>query len=168
MTPLKVGDAAPDFDVSALIGGIKKKFRLSQCKGKKQVVLAFHPVNWTPVCARQMAEYNAALAKFADYDAQVVGISVDSIYSTSAWEKEIGPFDYTLASDYWPHGEVAQKFGVFRDQEPFSGVSERAIFVVDKNGRIAFSKVYPIDQLPDTEEIFATLQALKQGSRDNT
>src|SRR5439155_10921286 len=79
MTPLKVGDAAPDFDVSALIGGNKKKFRLSQCKGKKHVVLAFHPVNWTPVCARQMAEYNAALAKFVDYDAQAEGISVVSI-----------------------------------------------------------------------------------------
>jgi peroxiredoxin (alkyl hydroperoxide reductase subunit C) len=161
MQLLKIGDAAPDFDVPALIGGIKKRFRLSQCKGKKNVVLAFHPVNWTPVCARQMAEYNAELARFADYDAQVVAVSVDSIYSTAAWEKDIGPLEYTLASDYWPHGEVAQKFGVFRNQEPFPGVSERAVFVIDKAGKIVFSKVYAIDKLPEVAEIFEVLQTLE-------
>ena len=108
-----------------------------------------------------MAAYGADLAKFAAYNAQVVGISVDSIYSTTAWEKEIGPFEYTLAADYWPHGEVAQKFGVFRDKGEFAGISERAVFVVDKNGNIAFAKVYPIDQLPDTKELFPVLEKLK-------
>ena len=107
-----------------------------------------------------MAAYNAELAKFAAQDAQVVGISVDSIYSSTAWEKEIGPLDYALAADYWPHGEVAQKFGVFRDQGEFAGISERAVFVVDKNGKIAFSKVYPVEQLPDTAEIFGVLETL--------
>ncbi len=107
-----------------------------------------------------MAAYNAQLAKFAAHDAQVVGISVDSIYSTTAWEKEIGPLDYALAADYWPHGEVAQKFGVLREQGEFAGISERAVFVVDNNGKIAFSKVYPIEQLPDTAEIFQTLEKL--------
>lgn len=107
-----------------------------------------------------MAAYNAELAKFAAHDAQVVGISVDSIYSTTAWEKEIGPLDYALAADYWPHGEVAQKFGVFREQGEFAGISERAVFVVDKNGTIAFSKVYPIEQLPDAAEIFGVLETL--------
>jgi alkyl hydroperoxide reductase subunit AhpC len=108
-----------------------------------------------------MAAYNADLAKFAAYDAQVVGISVDSIYSTAAWEKEIGPLEYALAADYWPHGEVAQKFGVFRDKGEFAGISERAIFVVDKNGKVAFGKVYPIEQLPDTGELFRVLEKLK-------
>jgi peroxiredoxin len=108
-----------------------------------------------------MAAYNADLAKFAAYDAQVVGISVDSIYSTTAWEKEIGPLDYPLAADYWPHGEVAQKFGVFRDKGDFAGISERATFVVDKNGRVAFSKVYPIEQMPETGELFQVLEKLK-------
>ncbi len=107
-----------------------------------------------------MAAYNAELAKFAAHDAQVVGISVDSIYSTTAWEKEIGPLDYAMAADYWPHGEVAQKFGVFRDQGEFAGISERAIFLVDKSGKIAFSKVYPVEQLPDTAEIFGVLETL--------
>jgi peroxiredoxin len=107
-----------------------------------------------------MAAYNADLAKFAACDAQVVGISVDSIYSTAAWEKEIGPLDYALASDYWPHGAVAQKFGVFRDQGEFAGVSERALFVVDRAGKIAFSKVYALDRLPDTAELFTVLEKL--------
>src|SRR5438045_2968397 len=107
-----------------------------------------------------MAAYNADLAQFAAYDAQVLGISVDSIYSTAAWEKEIGPLDYALASDYWPHGAVAQKFGVFRDQGDFAGISERAIFVVDKSGNIVFSKVYPIAELPDTSELFSVLRTL--------
>lgn len=108
-----------------------------------------------------MAAYNADLAKFAAHDAQVVGISVDSIYSTAAWEKEIGPLDYALAADYWPHGEVAQKFGVFRDQGEFAGISERALFVVDKNGKVAFSQVYPIEQLPEMAELFGVLEKMK-------
>ncbi len=108
-----------------------------------------------------MAAYNADLAKFAAFDAQVVGISVDSIYSTTAWEKEIGPLEYALAADYWPHGEVAQKFGVFRDQGEFAGISERAVFLVDKNGKLAFSKIYPIEQLPETAELFGVLEQLK-------
>jgi peroxiredoxin len=108
-----------------------------------------------------MAAYNAELAKFAAHNAQVVGISVDSIYSTAAWEKEIGPLDYALAADYWPHGEVAQKYGVFRDQGEFAGISERAIFVVDKAGKIVFSKVYPIEQLPATAELYEVLEKLR-------
>ena len=108
-----------------------------------------------------MPAYNADLDKFAGFDAQVVGISVDSIYSTAAWEKEIGPLEYALAADYWPHGEVAQKFGVFRDGGEFAGISERAVFVVDKNGKVAFSKVYPIEQLPETRELFGVLEKLK-------
>ena len=89
-----------------------------------------------------------------------MGISVDSIYSTTAWEKEIGPLDYALAADYWPHGEVAQKFGVFRDRGEFAGISERAVFLLDKSGKIVFSKVYPVEQLPDTAEIFGVLETL--------
>ena len=107
-----------------------------------------------------MAAYNADLAKFAAQDAQVLGISVDSIYSTAAWEKQIGPLEYALAADYWPHGEVAQKFGVFRDQGEFAGISERAVFLVDKGGKIAFSRVYPIEHLPDAGEVLGVLQKL--------
>jgi peroxiredoxin (alkyl hydroperoxide reductase subunit C) len=160
MAALKVGDAAPDFDVPALIDGVKKRFKLSESKGKKNVILAFHPLNWTPVCTTMTCGYETDLKKFESLDTEVVGISVDSIMSHTAWEKTIGPLTYALASDFYPHGEVAQKYGVFRDKEPFSGVSERAIFVIDKAGKIAFSKVYPIGELPPNSDVLDVLQKL--------
>ncbi len=100
------------------------------------------------------------MQSFTELDAEVVSISVDSIYSTAAWEKEIGPIRFPLASDYYPHGETAQRYGVFRYQDPFAGVSERAIFVVDKSGKLAFSKVYEMDKLPNTDEVLAALRRI--------
>lgn len=104
MAALKAGETAPDFDVPALIGGVKKRFKLSDCRGKKNVVLAFHPLNWTPVCTNMTCGYEAQLKDFQGVDAEVVGISVDSIMSHTAWEKAIGPLTYPLASDFYPHG----------------------------------------------------------------
>jgi len=157
---LKAGETAPDFDVPALIGGVKKRFKLSDCRGKKNVVLAFHPLNWTPVCTNMTCGYEAQLKDFSGFDAEVVGISVDSIMSHTAWEKAIGPLTYPLASDFYPHGEVAQKYGVFRDRDPFPGVSDRAIFVIDKQGKIAFSKVYEIGELPPNSDVLEVLRQL--------
>jgi len=160
MAALSVGDPAPDFELPALFDGTRKKFKLSDYKGLKNVVIVFHPVNWTPICEQQLPAFNAALKSFTDLDAEVVSISVDSIYSTAAWEKEIGPIRFPLASDYYPHGETAQRYGVFRYQDPFAGVSERAIFVVDKSGKLAFSKVYEMDKLPNTDEVLAALRRI--------
>lgn len=160
MAALKAGETAPDFEVPALIGGVKKRFKLSDCRGKKNVVLAFHPLNWTPVCTNMTCGYETELKDFQHFDTEVVGISVDSIMSHSAWEKAIGPLSYPLASDFYPHGEVARKFGVFRDKEPFPGVSERAIFVIDKDGKIAFSKVYEMGELPANSEVLQVLRGL--------
>ena len=81
--------------------------------------------------------------KFQARQAEVLGISVDSIMNTTAWEREIGPFDFLLGSDFWPHGEVSRRYGVLREADPFKGASERAIFVVDKAGKIRFSRIYP-------------------------
>lgn len=107
-----------------------------------------------------MPAYNADLAKFASYDAQVVGISVDSIPSHTAWQKQIGTLDYPLASDFYPHGAVATKFGVLREGAPIPGINERAVFIVDKQGKIAFAKVYDLGQQPDNEECFEVLRKL--------
>lgn len=108
-----------------------------------------------------MPAYNADLDKFAGYDAQVVGISVDSIPSHVAWQKrDIGTLNYPLCSDFYPHGEVAKKFGVLREGDPIPGINERAVFIVDKQGKVAFSKVYPLDQQPDNEECFDVLRKL--------
>ena len=108
-----------------------------------------------------MSAYSRYLAQFAGYDAQVVGISTDSIYSHIAWQdKSIGWQEYPLASDYWPHGGVAQKFGILREGDPLPGINERAIFIVDKQGKIAFSKIYELGQEPDYEEVVKELSKL--------
>lgn len=161
MVPLKVGEMAPDFDLPACTGETKHRLRLSDFRGKKNVVLAFHPLDWTPVCAQQRTNYQTTLGKFEELDGQVVGLSVDSVFSHSAWQKyEIGKVDYPIASDFWPHGEVAAKYGILRAEEPLAGISERAVFVVDKSGKIVFSKVYDLGEVPDNEEVLEVLRGL--------
>jgi alkyl hydroperoxide reductase subunit AhpC len=109
-----------------------------------------------------MSAYSSYLQKFADYDAQVVGISPDSIYSHLAWqEKSIGWLDYPLASDYWPHGATAQKFGILRLGEPLPGINDRAVFIVDKKGKIAFTRIYELGQEPDYDELITELSKLQ-------
>ena len=109
-----------------------------------------------------MSAYSRYLKQFADYDAQVVGISPDSIYSHLAWqEKSIGWLEYPLASDYWPHGDVAQKFGIQRLGEPLPGINDRSVFVIDKAGKVAFAKVYELGQEPDYEELVSEVKKLK-------
>jgi alkyl hydroperoxide reductase subunit AhpC len=148
----QVGDLAPDFDLPAVIAGVKKRFQLAERRGKQNVVLAFYPLNWDPVSAKQLAQYQAEREKFAERNASVVAISVDSIMNTGAWEREIGPLDFVLASDFWPHGEVTRKYGVLRESGPNAGTGERAIFVVDHSGKIVFRRVYEAGVLPDVEE----------------
>jgi peroxiredoxin len=161
---LQAGEMAPDFDLPVLIGGVKKRFRLSESLGKQNVVLAFYPLNWEPVSARQMVACKVEREQFRAQNAEIVGISVDSIMNTTAWEREIGPFDYPLCSDFWPHGEITRRYGVLRDREPFAGASERAIFIINKTGRIEFSKIYPINQVPDREETLKVLRDLYTSS----
>lgn len=111
-----------------------------------------------------MSAYGRYLPKFADNDAQVVGISTDSIYSHLAWqEKSIGWQEYPMASDYWPHGGVAQQFGILREGEPLPGINERAIFIVDKEGKVAFARVYELGQEPDYDELVRELSKQKEG-----
>jgi peroxiredoxin len=157
---LQQGDMAPDFEIPVLIGGVKKVFHLSEHRGKQNLVLAFYPVNWEPVSAQQMIGYQLEREKFMLCQAEAVAISVDHIMNATAWEREIGPFDFLMASDFWPHGEVSRKYGVLREQEPWAGASERAIFVVDKSGRILSATVYPMNQLPNIDE---ALEALRGG-----
>ena len=88
-------------------------------------------------------------------------ISVDSIPSHIAWrQKEVGPVEVPLCSDFYPHAEVTRKFGILREGPPVAGISERAAFIVDQAGKIAFAKVYPIDQLPNIEELLQVLRKL--------
>lgn len=106
-----------------------------------------------------MPALNANLAKFAAYDAQVVGISTDSIYCHLAWqEKGIGDLGFPLASDYYPHGGIAKMYGVQRLGDPIPGINERSIFVIDKQGKIVFRKVYELGEQPDNEEVLEALR----------
>lgn len=108
-----------------------------------------------------MPELNARRQEFEALNAQVLDISVDSIPSHIAWRREeVGPVEVPLCADFYPHAEVTRQFGVLREGPPVAGISERAAFVVDKNGKIAFAKVYPIDQLPNIEELLGALRGL--------
>jgi alkyl hydroperoxide reductase subunit AhpC len=108
-----------------------------------------------------MPGYNADLAKFAGYDAQVVGISVDSIPCHIAWQKrDIGLLDYPLCSDFYPHGQVAELYDLLRLGPPIPGINERAIFIVDKQGKVVFARLYELGDQPDNEDLFEVLRKL--------
>src|SRR3954468_9175120 len=110
-----------------------------------------------------MAAYNDDLEKFAALDAQVVGISVDSPNSHVALQRhETGELRYPMCSDFYPHGAVAEKYDILRLADPIAGISERAVFVVDKEGKIAFSEIYHLGQQPDNEDALKVLRKLAE------
>jgi len=139
---VSVGDMAPDFTLPS-VGG--DPVTLSQFRGKKNVVISFVPAAWTPVCSDQWPGYNIVQDLFAENDAILLGITVDNIPTLYAWTKQMGKLWFPVLSDFWPHGAVAEKFGVLRS----SGVSERAIFIIDKQGMIQFIEVSDINVRPD-------------------
>ena len=109
-----------------------------------------------------MPELDARRREFAALNAQVLDISVDSIPSHMAWRKnDIGLVSIPLCADFYPHADVTQKFGILREGSPVPGISERAAFIVDKNGKIAFARVYGISELPNMEEFVRELQKLQ-------
>ena len=154
--PLKAGDRAPEFALKSHRGGV---VRLSDFRGRKNVVLAFHPLAFTPVCASQMRGYETSAARLDELDTVVLGISVDAQPAKAAWAQSLGGVSFDLLSDFFPQGEVAQKYGVFRGKD---GISERAVFVVDKHGQIAWSKVYEIPQQPEIAELWEVLGILNR------
>ncbi len=153
---VEVGDMAPDFTLGSHLDRYKK-VRLADFRGKKNVVLAFHPLAFTPVCSAQMPAYEADLKSFADADAEVLSVSIDSQAAKAAWAASMGGISYDLLSDFEPKGAVAKSYGVYRDAD---GFSERALFVIDKNGKIAYKKVHNIPDQPGNEEVFNALRTL--------
>ena len=151
---LKIGDDAPDFELRSHRGGTIK---LSDFCGRRNVLIAFHPLAFTPVCANQMAGYEADLPNLDAADTTVLGISIDAQPAKAAWAKTLGSISFDLLSDFHPHGEVARKYGVFREQD---GISERALFLVDKQGKIAWTRAYQIPEQPQNSEIFEALKRL--------
>jgi len=156
---IKAGDIAPDFELPALIEGVRKSFRLSDHRGMT-VVLAFYPFNWQDASIQQMTGYQIERARVSAKQAQTVAINVESIMNTTAWERKLGPFDFPLCSDFWPHGEVCARYGVLRESGAGAGASERAIFVVDPDGRVTFRKTYGWDEVPPIDEVLDALDKL--------
>ena len=106
-----------------------------------------------------MPAFDSNREKYAALDAQVLDISVDTIYSHLAWQKkEIGTIHFPMCSDFYPHAEVTRAFGILREGPPAPGISERAVFIVDKTGKIMFVKLYPLDQSPKHEELLEALR----------
>ena len=153
---LQPGAVAPDFDLPALIGGVKQRFRLSEHRGKQNFVLVFYPSNWDPVSTEQMVACQMEREKLLARDTEILGICVDSIMNATVWERDIGPLNYPLCSDFWPHGEVSRQYGVLRED----GSSERAVFLINKTGEITFSRVYPQNQIPEFGDILEALTRL--------
>lgn len=151
---LKVGEMASDFVLKDEEG---KEFKLSEFRGKR-VLLSFHPLAWTGVCAKQMQSLEENADIFASLNTVPVGISVDSVPTKKAWAEDLGIKKVRLLSDFWPHGQVAQLYGIFREE---TGFSERANIIVDEKGKIVFVKVYEISRLPDIQEIIRVLKGLR-------
>lgn len=148
---IKVGTKAPEFALKDQNG---KTVKLSGLAGKK-VLLSFRPLAWTPVCHDQMLSLEESHAQFDELDAVALGIGVDSVPSNKAWAKALDIKNTRLLSDFWPHGEVAKSYGVFREND---GFSERANIVINENGRVIFAQTYPIAQQPDIEEVLEALR----------
>lgn len=150
---LSVGDEAPDFTLLGIDG---REHTLSEYRGKQNVVLAFFPYAFSPTCSAQMPSYQAELERFRSYDTEVIGISMDAKYSLTAWAKNLD-LTFPLLSDFYPQGKVTDLYGV---RHP-AGMPERALIVVDKNGRIAWIHVHrPTASVPDDEEMFDVLRKL--------
>ncbi len=151
---LGVGQAAPEFVLRDQDG---KDVSWSESEGKL-VLLSFHPLAWTGLCAKQMQALEQNKDMFESLGTVPLGLSVDTVPSKKAWADHLGIKSLRLLSDFWPHGEVAKAYGIFREK---GGTSERASIIVDKNGKIAFVRVYGVSQLPDIAEITELLKKLQ-------
>ncbi len=145
-------NAPPDFVLKDQKG---EDFRLSDFRGGKKVLLSFHPLAWTGICEKQMKALEENHERFERLNVVPVGISVDPVPSKKAWAEHMGLRKLRILSDFWPHGEVAKLYGLFREKE---GFSERANVLIDEEGKVAFFKVYPITEVPDLKEIFTLLE----------
>lgn len=151
---VKVGDMAPDFMLFSITG---QKVTLSQYRGKKNVVISFVPAAWTPVCSDQWPGYNIVKDLFDKNDAVLLGITVDNIPTLYAWTNQMGKLWFPVLSDFYPHGKVAELYGVLRSD----GTSERALFVIDKRGVIRYIDVHDINKRPPLESLVRELEKLK-------
>jgi peroxiredoxin len=141
--PVPVGAVAPDFSLPST--------------PDQRVSFAFYPADFSPVCGDQMTLYNQLRGEFADLDAQLFGISVDGAWCHCAFASD-RKLHFPLLADFEPKGEVAKRYGVYRDVE---GVSDRALFLIDAEGKVAWSYVSPIGVNPGADGLLSALERLK-------
>jgi peroxiredoxin len=150
-TPLAPGTQAPDFALPDASGDV---VRLSEFRGRP-VVLVFYPLDWSPGCSQQLDLYQQEIEEFRRRDAQILALSVDSLYSHGAWAAVRG-IEFPLLSDFHPKGEVAKLYSVWREQD---GYSERALYVLDLEGVIRSSHVSPyLHHVPDIDELLEAVE----------
>ena len=158
--PLNIGDPAPDFKAGQSTGETQGEFHLSAQKGKK-VVVVFYPADFTPVCTNELATIQQELGKFTAANAEVIGVSTDTVFCHSAFQRSLGGLTFPLATDRWPYAEIAKSFGVFpptKHKLPFW--NDRAIFIIDRSGKVAWSKIYEIGHVPDIDEVLDAVRAV--------
>ena len=148
---ITVGEQIPEF---TLKDQDNNDFSSKESKGKR-VLLSFHPLAWTSICAAQMKSLEENLETFSELNTVPLGISVDQPFCKGAWAKDLGIENVRLLADFWPHGGLAKKLDLFREEQ---GISERANIIVDEDGKVIFAKVYEIKDLPDIGEILDFLK----------
>jgi peroxiredoxin len=151
---IEVGKPAPEF---TLKDQSQKEIKLSDFRGKSNVVLMFYPLDWSPVCTNEHACMVNDMKSFETLNAQVLGLSVDSVWSHKAFAEKMG-IGYPLLADFHPRGAVAEKYGMYLADK---GITGRAIFIIDKNGNVAWVKHYDIPTVPDIKEVAAALATVK-------
>lgn len=149
---LAIGEEAPEFVLSATPD---QRLTLSELRGRP-VILVFYPEDWSPVCSDQLALYQEVLPEFRKYDAELIGISVDSVWSHLAFAKDRN-LHFALLSDFEPKGEVSRRYGVYRSQD---GTSERALYVIDADGIVRWSYLSPVGVNPGADGILRALDSL--------
>ena len=152
--PIAVGLPAPDF---TLKDQSQKDIKLSDFAGKRNVVLVFYPLDFSPLCTNEHVCFINELKQFESLNAQVLGLSVDSVWTHQAFAEKMG-ITYPLLADFHPKGAVAQLFGVY---VPDRGVAGRSVAIVDKAGKIAWFKNYDYPSIPDMKEVAQALAAVK-------
>jgi mycoredoxin-dependent peroxiredoxin len=151
---IAVGQTAPAF---SLKDQYDQDVKLSDFVGKKNVVLVFYPLDWSPVCTNEHACLVNDMKKFETLDAAVLGVSVDSAWSHKAYSEKMG-IKYSLLADFNPRGAIADKYGVYLAEK---GIAGRAIVIVGKDGKVAWVKNYDIPVVPDVAEVASALQQVK-------
>ena len=151
---VKVGDPAPDFSLPTIDG---RTITLAEFRGKKNVVLSFVPAAWTPVCSGQWPGYNIVQDMFDQAETQLIGVSVDNVPTLHAWVQEMGGVWFPVASDFYPHGQLADSLGILRS----TGEAERSLFLIDKAGIIRYIDVHDINSRPDLGPLIKAMQGLK-------